>query len=224
MPSAYTSPMDPRQQSIGNRLLPPRFLAFCAVAGVAVPAAIVLFGWQRGTMVGFDVAAAAFLTSCLPLLRDVSADTMRRASARNDANRALLLAIAGFASLAVLAAVAGELGQASAPDAWTVALIVVTLTLAWLFGNTVYVLHYAHLYYLPGADGRDAGGLDVPGTDEPDYWDFVYFAFTLGMTFQTSDVSIRTGEMRRVATAHSLAAFVFNLGIVAFTINVLGGT
>ena len=63
----------------------------------------------------------------------------------------------------------------------------------------------------------------MPGTDEPDYWDFVYFAFTLGMTFQTSDVSITDRRIRRVVLGHSLAAFVFNLGVLAFTINVLGG-
>jgi uncharacterized membrane protein len=215
--------MDAHQRSIGRRLLPPRFLAFCVVALVAVPWGIALHGWQRGTMIGFDIAALTFIIACMPLLRDVTAADMRRASARNDANRGVLLVITTIASLAVLAAVAGELGQAVAPKPLEILLIVVTLALAWLFGNSVYALHYAHLFYLSGVDGKDAGGLDIPGTDEPDYWDFVYFAFTLGMTFQTSDVAIRTGQLRRVATAHSLAAFVFNLGIVAFTINVLGG-
>lgn len=211
------------ERSIGNRLMPPRFLAFCAVAAVAAPTAIAFHGWSRGTMIGFDIAAGLFLASCLPLLHDTSADAMRKASASNDANRLLLLIIAAAASLAVLAAVAGELGQAKAPDTGEIALIVATLTLAWTFGNSVYALHYAHLFYLAGDDGMDAGGIDVPGTDEPDYWDFVYFAFTLGMTFQTSDVEIQTTQLRRIATAHSLLAFVFNLGIVAFTINVLGG-
>ncbi len=213
-----------RQPTIGNRLLPPRFLAFCVVALAAVPAAVALRGWQMGTMIGFDLAAFVFLAACLPLLKEKSADAMRRASARNDANRLLLLVIAAIASVAVLAAVAGELGQTQAPKPAEIMLIVVTLALAWLFGNSVYALHYAHLFYRADTDGKDAGGLDIPGTDEPTYWDFVYFAFTLGMTFQTSDVAIRTTQLRRVATAHSLVAFVFNLGIVAFTINVLGGS
>jgi uncharacterized membrane protein len=88
----------------------------------------------------------------------------------------------------------------------------------------VYTLHYAHLFYGRDDDGSgDAGGLDFPDTKEPDYWDFLYFSYTLGMTFQTSDVTIASRRMRRVALGQSLAAFVFNLGVLAFTINTIGG-
>ena len=215
--------MRPRQRSIGNRIAPPRFLAFCLTAIVAVPLAVAASDAATGLMIGFDAAVAVFLAACAPLLGERSADAMRAASARNDANRAMLLVIAGVASVAVLAAVADELGAAGRPGAATIALIIVTLMLAWTFGNAVYALHYAHMFYAAGKDGSDSGGLDFPATSEPLYWDFVYFAFTLGMTFQTSDTDITTTRMRRVATAQSVVAFVFNLGIVAFTINVLGG-
>jgi uncharacterized membrane protein len=99
-------------------------------------------------------------------------------------------------------------------------MIIVTLILAWVFSNTVYAFHYAHLAY----SKPDAGcaGLDFPDTTEPNYWDFVYFAFTLGMTFQTSDVTISDQGIRKVVTVHCLAAFIFNIGVLAFTINVLG--
>jgi len=107
------------------------------------------------------------------------------------------------------------------PQPLTKILVIATLLLAWLFSNTIYTLHYAHLSY--GA-GKKCLGVDFPGTDEPVYWDFVYFAFTLGMTFQTSDVDISDSEIRRVVTMHSLAAFVFNIGVLAFTINVLGSS
>lgn len=193
------------------------------IALIAVPLAIAWHGWSEGTMIGFDLAAFVFIAVCLPLLGDTGADAMRAASLRNDANRAGLLALAAIVTIAVLAAVAGELGAPGRLPAADVALIVSTLVLAWLFANTVFALHYAHLYYLPGADGGDGGGLDVPETKEPDYWDFVYFAFTLGMTFQTSDVQITARRMRKAATLHSLIAFVFNLGVVAFTVNALGG-
>ncbi|RYD60406.1 MAG: DUF1345 domain-containing protein, partial [Sphingomonadales bacterium] len=105
---------------------------------------------------------------------------------------------------------------------WTTVLIVGTLLLCWTFSNAIYTLHYAHLFYTD-CGGRDSGGLTFPDTPEPDYWDFVYFAFCLGMTFQTSDVEVTQGRLRRPVTLHCLAAFVFNLGVVAFTINVLGG-
>lgn len=212
----------PKRQPIGKRLLPPRFLAFLGAALAGVPIAIRLSGWTIGTMVGFGIAALLFLVLCAPLLRD-DAKRMRESARRNDANRVMALAITAVASLAVLAAVAGELGGSGRPDAGTIALVVATLMLAWTFGNVVFALHYAHLFYLEGERGKDAGGLDIPGADEPVYWDFLYFSFTLGMTFQTSDVDIRTTQLRRIATAHSLIAFIFNLGIIAFTINVLGG-
>ena len=61
-------------------------------------------------------------------------------------------------------------------------------------------------------DGADDGGLDIPDTKTPDYWDFAYFSFTLGMTFQTSDTQITGATMRRVALGHSMLAFVFNIG------------
>jgi uncharacterized membrane protein len=89
----------------------------------------------------------------------------------------------------------------------------------------VFALHYAHLFYVQNRKLRaDSGGVAFPKEKEPDYWDFVYFSFTLGMTFQTSDVEIDSGRFRRVVTFHCLAAFVYNLGVLAFTINVLGAS
>lgn len=219
----YTRAVPAPNPSIGNRIAPPRFLAFGLVAVIAVPVAVTLHGWARGVMIGFDLAGILFLAICLPLLGDVGAAAMRTAAKRNDANRAGLLALAAIATIAVLAAVAAELGAPGRLSIWETALIVATLVFAWLFANTVFALHYAHLYYLPGNDGGDGGGLEVPDTSEPDYWDFVYFAFTLGMTFQTSDVQITSRPLRKAATLHALLAFVFNLGVVAFTVNVLGG-
>jgi uncharacterized membrane protein len=77
-------------------------------------------------------------------------------------------------------------------------------------------------YRADSKSGDDCGGIEMPGTKEPDYWDFVYFSFTLGMTFQTSDTAVTSGVFRRVIIFHCLAAFVFNIGVLAFTINVLG--
>ena len=216
--------MPARQPTIGNRLAPPRFLAFGGIALVAVPLAVLRFDWSTGIMIGFDVAAAVFLGSIVPLLRTSDAGSIRASAARNDANRPMLLAITAATSIAILAAVTGELIAKGALPAIKIALVLATLALSWLFANTVYALHYAHIFYSRDhADGGDEGGLDFPDCKEPDYSDFLYFAFTLGMTFQTSDVSITDRGLRRTVTVHSLAAFVFNLGIVAFTINVLGG-
>lgn len=209
------------RRGIGNRIAPPRFLLFAVVLAAGAAVAIPPLGERFGTMAAFDVAALLFLTSCLPLLRHES-HHMRAAARRNDANRVALLVITGAISLAILATIASVLIPAGAPGPQGIALVLATLAICWLFGNTVYALHYAHLFYSQRGD-RDAGGLDFPQTPEPDYSDFIYFAWCLGMTFQTSDVTITTRPMRRAVTFHCLAAFVFNLGIIAFTINALGG-
>ena len=211
------------KRHIGSVVAPPRFLAFIACAVVGVPAGVTLLGWREGAMAGFDFAALVFLAVCWPLIHS-RADQMRAAVARNDANRVLLLVVSAVVVLAVLVSIASELTQKGAPKPLAIILIVTTLALAWIFSNITYALHYAHIYYGDAdEDGSDYGGLDFPKTDEPDYWDFIYFAFCLGMCFQTSDVDMTSGRVRRVATAHCLLAFVFNLGVLAFTINVLGG-
>lgn len=207
---------------LGHKIAPPRFLIFTAVFVAGLVVAIPQLGWGRGTMAAFDVAAIVFLIAISTLLRRNEADKMREASERNDANRAGLLALSFVTSLAILVSVAKELQGRN--DATAIALVIATLVLAWLFSNTIYALHYAHLYYSDcDEDGKDAGGLEFPKCDEPDYWDFIYFSFTLGMTFQTSDVEISSRRIRRIVTGQCLAAFVFNIGVLAFTINVLGG-
>ena len=210
--------------NLGKRILPPRFLLFILVAVVAAGAGVALFGPAEGFMAGFDLAATVFLLSCIPLLGD-DAGKMREAAERNDANRVTLLGITSLVTIVVLVSVATELSRKEGPDLASIVLIVGTLAIAWLFSNMIYALHYAHIFYLRSDDGDgDRGGIDIPATDEPCYWDFVYFAFTLGMTFQTSDVEIQSPGIRKVAIFHCLAAFVFNIGVLAFTINVLGGS
>jgi uncharacterized membrane protein len=204
---------------IGNRIAPPRFLLFALVMIAASWIAIALaVPHGRALMLGFDIASGQFLVSLWPLL-DEKSDDIRRRAKENDANRAGLLALTALVTLVVLIAVANELGGRQTTS--DTVLVIITLALAWLFSNTVFALHYAHLFY-SRSQGDDVRGLDFPNEAEPDYWDFTYFAFTLGMTFQTSDVSLESRQMRRVVTGHCLAAFVFNLGVIAFTINVLG--
>jgi uncharacterized membrane protein len=210
-----------RRWSLGTHVAPARFVAFCVIFAAGLVVAIPALGLGRGTMAGFDVASALFLASIVPLTGNVDAETMRRRAEGNDANRVGLLALTGLVMIVILVAVAGEIRAKS--DGVTVGLVVGTLALAWLFSNTIYALHYAHLYYLGDEHGADRAGLEFPKCDEPDYSDFIYFAFTLGMTFQTSDVEMTSRKMRRVATGQCLAAFVFNIGVLAFTINVLGG-
>ena len=213
-------------KTLGNRIAPPRFIGFLML--------LVLSGlgwhwlapdpsWQDSVAMGFDLAALLFLLSLIPLLKSGSAAVMRRHAQENDANRVMVLVLSTFVGLAVIAAITGELGPAKNGEPWAMAKLIGTLALIWLFANAVYTLHYAHAFYLSDKDtGKDAAGIDFPGTKTPDYWDFAYFAFTLGMTFQTSDVAARAPGVRRIMLVHSLAAFVFNIGVIAFVINALG--
>lgn len=204
-----------------TRILPWRYGLFLLVFASGIPLSLA-FGAITGVMAGFDLGVLALLAT-IPSVLAHGADQMREHARQNDANRTLILALTGIVMLVILVIIASELRYGRGPSQAMLALIVGTLILAWLFSNIVYTFHYAYLFYRSGAGGKDSGGLGFPSRKEPDYWDFAYFAFTLGMTFQTSDVEISDPGIRKVALFHSLAAFLFNLGIVAFTINILGG-
>ncbi|MGX7894036.1 DUF1345 domain-containing protein [Tsuneonella sp. HG222] len=212
---------------IGNRVMPVRFLVFLVVgiaAWFAWRALVPPDDWRDGTAMAFDTAALVFLVSLAPLLGKCSAPDMRRHAAANDAGRLLILFLTSLLTVVVMAAITSELDGAKGGDWLAIGKLVATLLLIWAFANSVYALHYAHAFYAKGEDrGGDAAGIDFPGTKTPDYWDFAYFAFTLGMTFQTSDVAVTAQGIRKVVLLHCFAAFVFNIGVIAFTINVLGG-
>jgi uncharacterized membrane protein len=208
------------RRSIGNMIAPPRFLAFMALLIVGVPLAHSLFHrWALAAMATFDVAAIVFLVSCVPLLGTREARVIREHAEQNDANRLLLLGITGIVMAILLIAIAAETVGHN-PQPFTKVLIIATLALAWLFSNTVYALHYAHLAYIRPNVG--CLGFEFPRTAHPVYWDFIYFSFACGMAFATSDVNITETHIRKTVTIHCLAAFAFNIGVLAFTINVLG--
>jgi len=211
-----------KPRTIGNMIAPPRFLAFLAALIIAFPlASHALHRWALGAMTAFDVAASLFLISCIPLLGTREARTIREHAVANDANRRVLLIVSAIVIAALFTAIAAE-AVGHNPQPLTKALIIGTLALAWLFSNMVYALHYAHLAYMAASSQCD--GFEFPGTPQPTYWDFVYFAFTCGMAFATSDVQITKEQIRRVVTFHCLAAFAFNIGVLAFSINLLAST
>jgi uncharacterized membrane protein len=105
-----------------------------------------------------------------------------------------------------------------------------SVIISWVLVHTIFTLRYAHMYYATDTDGdnktKPVGGLEFPGDDkgfEPDYLDFVYFSFVLGMTFQVSDVEISSRQIRRLAWMHGMISFTFNTAIVALSINVISG-
>lgn len=147
---------------------------------------------------------------------------MRRLAEINDANRGILLLIATAVIGVIVTAIGNELSQKGRPRTGDVPLVILTLSFCWLFSTVVYALHYAHLFYTRSSEGKNSAGLHFPDTSEPDYWNFVYFSSCLAMTFQTSDVEITSRVHRRTSIFHTFGAFIFNIVVIAFSINIVG--
>ena len=141
-----------------------------------------------------------------------------RAALQDEGGFALLI-LPVMAAVASLVALFAELSiaKASGSPAFHATLAIVTITLSWTFIHTLFALHYAHDYY---GEGERANGLDFPGKEKPDYWDFAYFSFVIGMTFQVSDVQITSRTIRHVVLAHGIVSFLFNVALFAIMINI----
>jgi len=146
---------------------------------------------------------------------------LRLRASRHDEGEWTIILLSMAATLLSLVAIGAELMQVSQGDPlriWRAALAAVTILMSWLFVHTIMAQHYAHDYYL--REGNSPGLLFPDKLKEPDYWDFAYFAFTIGVAAQTADVAIASPRIRRVALAHSVLAFFFNTAILALAINV----
>ena len=172
------------------------------------PATRALFAW--------DVALTLYLILAAHLMAASAIEHIRERAAREDEGQTVILGLTVAAALASLGAIFAQLGAGTSRTAGNIVLAAVTILLSWAFIHTIFALHYAHEFY-----DVDGGGLAFPGgTAEPDYWDFVYFSFVIGMTSQVSDVGITSQDIRRTATAHGVVSFVFNAALLALTVNI----
>lgn len=174
---------------------------------------------------GFAVTALLLLWAAI---FTADTDRIRAVAATSDLSRALgfvfVLVGAGASLLSVVALLSQMHGMGPLATARHVGLSIVAVAAAWMMIHTVFTLRYAHLYYDADADGNDRGGLDFPGgLREPDYLDFAYYSFVIGMTAQTADISISGRDQRRLALLHGLIAFFFNAALVALVISGVGG-
>lgn len=209
--------------SIANRVFPWRFMMFFVALALGCTIAIPIFDLSRGLLAGFDTAALLFLISCIPVFR-YDPKQLRKVAIENDANRPMLLGISFVLTVVIFAAIIAELYERDRLSGYEKLFVAGSLVLIWTFANAVYTLHYAHLFYTSDDGGKDRAGLIFPGTKEPVMSDFAYYAFTLGVAVQTSDVQVNSQHIRNVTTIHCVAGFFFNLGVLALTINVLGGS
>lgn len=162
------------------------------------------------------------------LMANATPDSMRRHAQHEDPGRLVILSLitaAAFASLSAIGFILHDKGSENRLLILHLALSIVTIVGSWLLVHTIFASHYAHAYYQAGKSLRECkeNGLDFPGDIEPDYWDFLYFSFVIGMTSQTSDVEVTSRQIRRLALLHGVLAFFFNTTIVAMTINIIAG-
>lgn len=200
----------------------PRFLAFLAVFASITLAAAFWLQIEEAAILGFDLATIAFIALALPLWLGDDPTNARARAARDDGGRVLLIVSATAVMVVILLALGRMIEARNHLTPADFAIVAGTLVLAWLFANLVYAFHYTHLYYDQTGNG-DTGGIIFPEGGTPVFADFVYFAFTIGMTCQTADLDIASRPIRRVVTLQGLFAFFFNLGVLALTVNVLSG-
>ena len=137
-----------------------------------------------------------------------------------------LITIAACISIVAIGLILQDRGNENSLLFLHLGLAIMTIVSSWLLVHTIFAQHYAHIYYQADrtlAESK-ADGLDFPGEIEPDYWDFLYFSFVIGMTSQVSDVSVTSRQMRRLSLLHGILAFFFNTTIVAMAINIVAGS
>ncbi len=200
-----------------------RVLVVAAIATVVGFVTGLLDDPITGLLAGWDVAAALFITIWWQLILSAdSAETRRVAMVEDESEQAVTAFVLG-ASLASLLAVAVTLRIAGEQDGVdkTVSIVgaLLTVVLSWGVVNTVFTLRYADVHYELDA-GVDFG--DPPGA-LPDYRDFAYLAFTVGMCYQVSDTQLRDKRLRRTVLRHAVLSYVFGVVIVAAAINLVAG-
>ena len=183
------------------------------------------FNGQTRAILAWDIGGLVLLALCAQLFSSERKDRMAADAERQQEGEwtifATTLLAAAFSFGAVLIEFSGTKDLPGAARGLHVALVAATLLLSWLVTHTLFALRYAHEYYEPcSSPGKVEGGLEFPGGEAPDYWDFFYFSVVLGMTFQVSDVQVTSRKLRRLATVHGVIAFVFNTFIVALSVNI----
>lgn len=201
------------------------------VVGVAVAASLLLSPWFSKRVVllaSWDVGALCYLTlAWMIVARSDETLTRMRAQRYDPGVRAIFLLIV-FAATASIVAIGFMVGDIKDLPFWQRAerltLSAAALLLSWLLIQTIFAFHYARLYYSqPEGQTQHSGGLKFPDDDDPDYLDFAYYSFVVGMTSQVSDVAVLSRQMRRLTLIHGVLSFVYNIAVLAMSISIIGG-
>lgn len=206
-------------------------LFICAALGILV-GLVLPESWRPVTrgLIGWNVAIWLYLCAAsVMILRSENQDIHRRA-ALQDEGRYAILALAAVASTVSFGAIFAQLATVKdlpfAAKSLHIGLALATILGSWLFVHLTFALHYAHEFFRVSkvdADGKWRGGIDFPGVDCPDYPDFLYFSYVIGVACATADASITGRRLRRLALAHSVLAFFYNNAVLAMSINIGAG-
>ena len=176
-------------------------------------------------LVAWDMFGLVLLALSWSSISGADATTTRERAGSEDPGRTLVYVIVVLTSSASLlgATLLVSDPRAIAPDlaGAAAALCLTTVALAWTMTHVAFTFRYAHLYYREDAEG--IGGLEFPGGAAPMYFDFAYFAFTIGMCFQVSDVCVTSHQIRRAVLLHAVISFAYNSIILAFVLNLVFG-
>lgn len=201
-------------------------LAVALALGICVVLLVPTDGALKRFLIGWTATAWSYLALIGWLMFRASPARVRYISDQEDPSAPVVLALLSAIAVASLVAIVVELADArvmtSADRLAHFALAAATVLGSWLMLNMLFTFHYAHLYYRAPADARPLRFPDSAATG-PDYWDFMYFAFTIAVAAQTSDVSVMTTPMRKAVLAQSILVFLFNIAILGLSVNVAAG-
>ena len=199
-------------------------MAFAIGAAAGVIGAL-FHPWQVAVLEGWDATCVALLLVTWPIILRADHGATQEMAEREDpgrfAARALLLgaAVASLAGVGTVLALAGN--TTNAEQVVLVSVAVATVVLSWLIVNTVYVFRYAQLRF---ADGPDTVSFPDPSSrSRPTLRDFVYVAFTIGMTYQVADTALWNQRTRGVVLGHALLAYLYGVVIISGSINLIAG-
>lgn len=209
-----------------NRLHAGYKMLFCA--GLGTLAAFVFPGHHSNTLthmiVGWDVFCISILCFYWYAFFTTSQKYISREAAKEDPSRAVIFILVLVCACVSMAAVVLLLTvKSNRASGMQLPAALTGMILSWCLVHTLFTVNYAHLFYSDGDNTESEKGLNFPGEEKPDFLDFAYFSFVIGMTFQVSDVSIASKKIRRWALLHSLISFAYNTVIVALTINIVAG-
>lgn len=193
-------------------------------AGIAAPDAFVASEPYRRFLIGWNVTVWSYLLLVAVLMRRADHAHARAISEGEDPSAGVVLAVLSLVAVTSLAAIGAELATARGSADPNARYLFAGLTLlgSWLMVNVLFAFHYAHLFFRDARAPRPLRFPDEPPPD-PDFWDFLYFSFTIAVAAQTSDVEVVNSGMRRTVLAHSILAFLFNVAILGATVNVVAG-